>query len=80
MEGRNLWVVELGRQSGRSGAETHVQLVSGLHGDNMAGTEILLQYAKSLCDKYGQDYITTQVRRRGLVLSLSSLTCMATVQ
>jgi len=56
VEGRDLWVVAVSRYFDL--ALPKVKLVAGLHGNDMVGREVLLQFAKSLCSRYSTDYRT----------------------
>ena len=62
MEGRDLWLMEVGMTpdehvSGRP----EILLVSGIHGNERVGREMLLELMVHLCSNYAQDYALTQV-------------------
>ena len=62
MEGRDLWLMQIGMTPdehvpGRS----EILLVSGIHGNERVGREMLLELMLHLCSNYEQDYALTQV-------------------
>ena len=59
VEGRDLLVLALGGGGGQG--RPKVRLVAGLHGNDMVGREMALEFARSLCSRYKDDYKTKQV-------------------
>lgn len=64
VEGRDLWVMEISEKPGTS--VTHkrdVNFIGGIQGNHKANPEFLIELLWSLCNRYGDDYVTTQVRQ-----------------
>jgi len=56
-QGHDLWVLKFGTLSEEvAQAQPAVQFVSGIHGNNLLGKEMLFQFSKWLCDRYSKDY------------------------
>ena len=61
MKGHDLFVISIGFRPKPD--KLKVSMVAGLHGNDMVGREILLQFAKTLCSKFEEgDYATLEVR------------------
>ena len=62
VESRDLWVLEIGSNPGkRKEGQAHVKFVGGIHGNDLGGSQLLLQLAQHLCENYGTDYFITEV-------------------
>lgn len=62
VEGRDLWLMQIGTSPEKHvPGRPEVLLVSGLHGNEMVGRELLLELMSHLCTNYDKDYFLTQV-------------------
>ena len=56
VQNRKLWVLEISNKPGKhQPGKPEVKLISGIHGEDAIGKEILLQFIKLLCEKYDKD-------------------------
>jgi Zinc carboxypeptidase len=56
---RDLWVLKLGSTSGPNTLK--MKMIAGLHGSDVTGQAILLQFAWNLCHNSKNDYFIQQV-------------------
>ena len=61
VEGREMWFVKLSDQVEIDQPEPEVKLVGNMHGNEVAGQEILSRFIKYLTDNYGIDDNITQI-------------------
>ena len=62
MEGRDIWLMQIGTAPEKHiPGRPEVLLMSGVHGNEMVGRELLLELMSHLCQNYQNDYVLTQV-------------------
>ena len=62
VEGRDIWLMQIGTTPDKHiPGRPEVLLMSGVHGNEMVGRELLLELMSHLCQNYQNDYVLTQV-------------------
>ena len=62
MEGRNLWVMEVGDQVHSMLGQTQVRIIAGIHGNEMVGREMAIELIEDLCSKAKRDDAIAEVK------------------
>ena len=78
VEGRNLWVMEVGDQTISKEGQPQVRIVAGIHGNEMVGKVIALELIEDLCSRVERDDAIKEVRltpkiMHSFVLNLSNI-------
>ena len=69
VEGRDIWLMQIGTAPEKHiPGRPEVLLMSGVHGNEMVGRELLLELMSHLCQNYQNDYVLTQVGEGGPLL------------
>ncbi|CAH1802479.1 unnamed protein product [Owenia fusiformis] len=74
VEKNKLWVLEIAKSPGNHRVDVpEVKFVAGIHGNEMAGPELMLQLARHLVDNYRKDSLITELIDRTRIHILPTL-------
>ena len=60
-KGQDMWMMDFGPETGDARYVPEILIVGGLHGDEAAGYEMMMQLSVHLCLNYHRDYIAKKV-------------------